>query len=325
MRYVSIWVCALFLTVGFARARITNPARAKTVGTHNLLVDFQNGDGWSNVVRIGLDCFLNELLRHDREIAFVPIFVRDHIVINRLSSLVGATNCVRCALTILRFPSVFGNAAVTRGTKSANEECQPPVVDPNKKDVQEISSDFIRVHFRVSIEKLEHPTDWFGRDIEECVGPLVQVSRLLAGLFSEARNVERGHVGRSIETAVSLERKTTIRRFKDFAFMRSVVSFAAYTRDNQTIGGNNEAMMLIVDERNDNGGKRRSARNCYKDPEYVRRNDESWVLFGRHVENITDHDIDVSYDGKKWFHLFGDYCLKNEEPFANEVKRQCGF
>jgi len=43
---------------------------------------------------------------------------------------------------------------------------------------------------------------------------------------------------------------------------------------------------------------------CYKDPKYMRRNDESWAALTRHEETLSQHDIDVSYDGKKWFHLF---------------------
>ena len=50
---------------------------------------------------------------------------------------------------------------------------------------------------------------------------------------------------------------------------------------------------------------------------------DCWVSFVSREEEITQHDIDVSYDGKKWFHLFGDYCLTNGDPFSREMMRQC--
>jgi hypothetical protein len=56
----------------------------------------------------------------------------------------------------------------------------------------------------------------------------------------------------------------------------------------------------------------------------MRRNDESWVSLSQHTEIISQHDIDVSYDGLKWFHLFGDRNLFHNEPFINEIMRQCG-
>lgn len=71
--------------------------------------------------------------------------------------------------------------------------------------------------------------------------------------------------------------------------------------------------------------ERTTQRQCYQNPKYMRRNDQSWVALGEHVETISSHDIDVSYDGNKWFHFSGDYCLKNEPPFANEIKRQCAM
>ena len=64
---------------------------------------------------------------------------------------------------------------------------------------------------------------------------------------------------------------------------------------------------------------------CYKNPRYMRQNDRFWNIWAtKDVEVISEHDIDVSYDGKKWFHLFGDDpCAKHSEPFLNEIMRQC--
>ncbi len=56
-------------------------------------------------------------------------------------------------------------------------------------------------------------------------------------------------------------------------------------------------------------------------PRYLRRNDEGAyfgeldLTTGEQVEIITGHDLDVSCDGKRWFHLLGSYCLKREKPF----------
>ena len=47
---------------------------------------------------------------------------------------------------------------------------------------------------------------------------------------------------------------------------------------------------------------------------YLRRNDTGltavWVQEGAVVEDISDEDLDVSYDGRKWFHLLGPICLR---------------
>jgi hypothetical protein len=53
----------------------------------------------------------------------------------------------------------------------------------------------------------------------------------------------------------------------------------------------------------------------------VRRNDGD-SYFGRvklttneAIEMIVTTDIDISCDGKRWFHLLGSQCLRHEKPF----------
>ena len=55
-----------------------------------------------------------------------------------------------------------------------------------------------------------------------------------------------------------------------------------------------------------------------EEPEYMRRNDTGPQRFwrtrtGQLVDDLRTTDIDVSYDGKVWFHLFGPKCI-NELP-----------
>lgn len=52
-----------------------------------------------------------------------------------------------------------------------------------------------------------------------------------------------------------------------------------------------------------------------KQPRYIRRNDETITVFGKNSQNIEGQDLDVSYDGKEWFHLFGESCMKGAPPF----------
>lgn len=57
-----------------------------------------------------------------------------------------------------------------------------------------------------------------------------------------------------------------------------------------------------------------------KEPRYLRRNGDSGevsindLLTGESIRDITAEDIDVSYDGHAWFHLFGPTCLKASPP-----------
>ncbi len=51
-------------------------------------------------------------------------------------------------------------------------------------------------------------------------------------------------------------------------------------------------------------------------PKYMRRNNTSHMGFVRTedhvlVDDITDADIDVSYNGQRWFHLLGRLCLRS--------------
>ena len=59
-------------------------------------------------------------------------------------------------------------------------------------------------------------------------------------------------------------------------------------------------------------------RQCYQTPKYMRRCDQSFIAFGPpDVDYIADPDTDVSYDGKKWFHLLGSIYFtqfKLDEP-----------
>jgi hypothetical protein len=50
-------------------------------------------------------------------------------------------------------------------------------------------------------------------------------------------------------------------------------------------------------------------------PSYIRRNGGTVTVFGESSQNIAGQDVDVSYDGHKWFHLFGPYCLKGAPKF----------
>jgi hypothetical protein len=52
-----------------------------------------------------------------------------------------------------------------------------------------------------------------------------------------------------------------------------------------------------------------------KHPRYIRRNDDTITVFGKNSQNIEGQDLDVSYDGKKWFHLFGESCMMGAPQF----------
>src|ERR1035441_1912444 len=75
------------------------------------------------------------------------------------------------------------------------------------------------------------------------------------------------------------------------------------------------------DERSSFDGLRTKNNTGHKEPQFLRRNDKGGryerfdLATGDELEIISDADIDVSYDGKRWFHLLGTYCLRHEEPF----------
>ena len=54
----------------------------------------------------------------------------------------------------------------------------------------------------------------------------------------------------------------------------------------------------------------------HQEPKYLRRNETGSVSFirtdaGQLIDVIDNADIDVSYDGRVWFHLLGEKCIKN--------------
>jgi hypothetical protein len=64
-----------------------------------------------------------------------------------------------------------------------------------------------------------------------------------------------------------------------------------------------------ISTHNGNGGCR-TAQRRKEYPRYIRRNDDTVTIFSEHSQNIDGQDLDVSYDGEHWFHLFGSHCLK---------------
>ncbi|MGD1072732.1 MAG: hypothetical protein ABSB15_21635 [Bryobacteraceae bacterium] len=83
------------------------------------------------------------------------------------------------------------------------------------------------------------------------------------------------------------------------------------------IGGNRD--LIFRPNTNDSGGAKGNGKAC-QEPRYIRRNDKGSLSFfitkkGETIDVIEDADLDVSCDGKMWFHVFGDYCLKGAKPF----------
>jgi len=150
-----------------------------------------------------------------------------------------------------------------------------------------------------------------------CIRPISEVSWLRTGLPTNVLEVD-------VARKHSRNRKGTVVHPHDFTSIpkRSFSTNFALGID-QTVGSKNDPMFLRVNYRNQQGAVRGASAQCYQNPAYMRRNDQSWASLTRHAEDIAQHDVDVSYDGKKWFHLFGDYCLEDSEPFSQEIMRQC--
>jgi hypothetical protein len=85
----------------------------------------------------------------------------------------------------------------------------------------------------------------------------------------------------------------------------------------QAVGGHNRPIIRAVN-RDHRGSVLHYCWGRKNNPQYIRRNDRRpRTLYSEGtdtVEDVSRQDIDVSWDGEKWFHLFGSECIKHEKP-----------
>jgi hypothetical protein len=97
--------------------------------------------------------------------------------------------------------------------------------------------------------------------------------------------------------------------------LRRATSQDSVRGDENTVGGDKNGHRRSVGRHN------RKTQASYSDPQFMRRNDRGTYLGQINLETseqseiISAADIDVSYDGKRWFHLFVPQCLRHEKPF----------
>src|SRR5579864_2949981 len=158
-----------------------------------------------------------------------------------------------------------------------------------------------------------------------CVDGFFQGSCGIHGILSSAYGDDG--LRPYIELLLQSERATdSSRSCKD---KRSYATYFAPVRQSDAIyaglgaiGSNN--YRVVSDKRNHRAsisqlqGKEHKQ---YRGPKLLRRHDRWSVALEidretrEHVEIISGDDLDVGYDGKKWFHLFEPPCLRREEPF----------
>ena len=146
------------------------------------------------------------------------------------------------------------------------------------------------------------------------------VSKGQDALFGSLVAVEHGNSDfESIK--IAMEGKTSgsdksAPRPSDFASGSSGTKYSvdAYVAQ-LAVGGQNDTVRGGLDVNRRAVSSKGTGENQADHPVYIRRNDQRFIssskdAAGAYVEEVSYHDIDISYDGKTWFHLLGKTCLK---------------
>ncbi len=218
----------------------------------------------------------------------------------------------------------YFKGAIEMYTKRATGKVQMAVLYSSEDRLEKNRT--IRPHLSVSatvtLNILEKIRELRFGNLRESVGFIMQIARLSASFF---RVFCRSVVRLRPPFCHSDQSEYATRSYVGFAYLFTKSHVSMLKEVVATVSRNDNSVVRLIGQENYGGSKRGTSQaQCYKDPKYARRDDNLLVMFGPEAEDISYHDIDVSYDGKKWVHLFGPSCLKNEEPFANEIKRQCG-
>jgi hypothetical protein len=228
-----------------------------------------------------------------------------------------------CRLSVVhRFVSDSEGLSIRGNPKTPDENNNSSSVSPYESNIQNIAPVCqFREFSRIESPRIVDQGNNFGlHRNEEVIRSFPEGSRTPTGCRSGVGKAESGSVANRNVVPAS-KRETTVVSGKSLDLAHKMFFLAV---DHQTVRRNIN-LVVFPSENNDKAGSRQRSRTqqCHQDPKYVRRNDQGWVAFKEHTEHIGNHDIDVSYDGKKWLHLFGQYCTTDSPPFSLEVIRQC--
>jgi len=307
-----------FSYVGIITSATLDPLRTDRirVASQGRMSNLQNRHGLSNLQRIGNQFKLEPFPYLFQEVCSVCYWMRLYIL-QDLSIAPSQKQRHYGRRFVLRYQTV-ADVSFVRDKNSVCKQLKLSILSTSKESDESIFSIHgLKNIWQLGLEICERSEDSRMCDIHKGFG-------LFAKFFRTVTHIPRHRwsVVKAFNARISNNGKNAIRRAADFAGLGNDLTDE---RHNLAIGSNENALLLAIDDNDHNRRVHRwnSAEQCYETPKYMRRNDESWVGLGPHAEIISQHDIDVSYDGKKWFHLFGDHCLKGSEPFMDEITRQC--
>ncbi len=241
-----------------------------------------------------------------------PVLVSVHVSINRF--MVSEQDVWYGAL-LAGIASHRNDGSYASAPHDAKVHMQLSFLSTDKENLNNVGTSLTKQIDFVLIGEVQSIRDALTRLIQESSSRRFYISGISASIRSHLWYVEV--LRKTYHTAHS---EQAIPDDKDFT---GLFWGAAFLRDS-TICPQKD-LVLTMGEKSDDGGSVSFTypTQCYGQPNYIRHNDESFAMFGRHTEYITNHDVDVSYDGRKWFHLFGDYCPMHEPLFVDEIKRRC--